>query len=63
MIKIGDKVKYLGVYDAIVRDIFYAKDNHEVIDLYKIEINGFNQYVRMVYPNDIKEIEKDASKH
>ena len=58
MIKIGDKVKYLGVYDAIVVDIFYAKDNHEVIDLYKIEINGFNQYVRMVYPNDIKEIEK-----
>ncbi len=57
MIKIGDKVKYLGVYDAVVTDIFYAKDNHEVVDLYKIEINGFNQYVRMVYPNDIKKKE------
>ena len=40
MINIGDKVKYLGVYDAIVTDIFYEKDNHEVIDMYKIEING-----------------------
>ena len=58
MINIGDKVKYLGVYDAIVTDIFYSKDNHEVIDLYKIEINGFNQYIKMVYPNDIKEIKK-----
>lgn len=58
MINIGDKVKYLDVYDAIVTDIFYSKDNHEVIDLYKIEINGFNQYIKMVYPNDIKEIKK-----
>ncbi len=58
MIKIGDKVKYLGVYDAVVIDIIYEKDNHEVIDLYKIEINGFNQYIRMVYPNDIKLKEK-----
>ncbi len=57
MINIGDKVKYLGVYDAVVTDIFYAKDNHEVIDMYKIEINGFNQYIRMVYPNDIKKKE------
>ena len=56
MINIGDKVKYLGVYDAIVTDIFYEKDNHEVIDMYKIEINGFNQHIRVVYPNDIKEI-------
>ena len=56
MIKIGDKVKYLGVYDAIITDIFYEKDNHEVIDMYKIEINGFNQYIKVVYPNDIKEI-------
>ena len=55
MINIGDKVKYLGVYDAVVTDIFYEKDNHEVIDMYKIEINGFNQSVRVVYPNDIKE--------
>ena len=55
MIKIGDKVKYLGVYDAIVTDIFYEEDNHEVIDMYKIEINGFNQYTKVVYPNDIKE--------
>lgn len=55
MINIGDKVKYLEVYDAIVTDIFYEKDNHEVIDMYKIEINGFNQYIKVVYPNDIKE--------
>ena len=55
MINIGDKVKYLGVYDAIVTDIFYEKDNHEVIDMYKIEINGFKQYIKVVYPNDIKE--------
>lgn len=58
MIKVGDKVKYLGVYDAVVIDIIYEKDNHEVIDLYKIEINGFNQYIRMAYPNDIKKKEK-----
>lgn len=56
MINIGDKVKYLGVYDAVVTDIFYKEDNHEVIDMYKIEINGFKQYIRVVYPNDIKEI-------
>ena len=56
MINIGDKVKYLGVYDAIVTDIFYEKDNHEVIDMYKIEINGFNQHIKVVYPIDIKEI-------
>lgn len=56
MINIGDKVKYLGVYDAIVTDIFYEKDNHEVINMYKIEINGFSQHIRVVYPNDIKEI-------
>lgn len=55
MINIGDKVKYLGVYDAIVTDIFYEKDSHEVIDMYKIEINGFNQHIKVVYPNDIKE--------
>lgn len=55
MINIGDKVKYLDVYDAIVTDIFYEKDNHEVIDMYKIEINGFNQHIKVVYPNDIKE--------
>ena len=55
MINIGDKVKYLGVYDAIVTDIFYEKDNYEVIDMYKIEINGFSQHTRVVYPNDIKE--------
>ena len=55
MINIGYKVKYLGVYDAIVTDIFYEKDNHEVIDMYKIEINGFNQHIKVVYPNDIKE--------
>ena len=56
MINIGDKVKYLGVYDAVVTDIFYEKDNHEVIDMYKIEINGFSRHIRVVYPNDIKEI-------
>lgn len=55
MINIGDKVKYLGVYDATVTDIYYEKDNHEVIDMYKIEINGFNQHIKVVYPNDIKE--------
>ena len=55
MIYIGDKVKFLGVYDAIVTDIFYEQDNHEVIDMYKIEINGFNQHIKVVYPNDIKE--------
>lgn len=54
MINIGDKVKYLGVYDAIVTDIYYEKDHHEVIDMYKIEINGFNQHIKVVYPNDIK---------
>ena len=55
MINIGDKVKYLDVYDAVVTDIYYEKDNHEVIDMYKIEINGFNQHIKVVYPNDIKE--------
>ena len=58
MINIGDKVKYLGVYDAVVTDIFYAKDNHEVIDMYKIEINGFKQHIMMAYPMDIKKIKK-----
>ena len=46
MIKIGDKVKYLGVYDAIITDIYYEKNNHEVIDMYKIQINGFKQFDR-----------------
>jgi hypothetical protein len=23
--------------------------------MYKIEINGFNQHIKVVYPNDIKE--------
>lgn len=55
MINIGDRVKYLGVYDAIVTDIFYEKDNHEVIDMYKIEIKGFNLHIKIVYPNDIEE--------
>ena len=55
MINIGDRVKYLGVYDAVVADIFYEKDNHEVIDMYKIEIQGFNLHTKIVYPNDIEE--------
>ena len=54
MIRIGDRVKYLGVYDAIVTDIFYEKNSHEVIDMYKIEIKGFNSYIKIVYPSDIK---------